>query len=147
MLIAPLSCNCISLRKGEPERNGTERPRWPPNQYSEGVRKFVVTDGLFPLVELQPVMTVVRAKLSSCVQCQLLLVVYALENDYSTPVSDSLLSRAGLWNLGKGWIVRDTTIRRLPYYANWLFYPCQYEQFIRDNRPLLHVASKSLLLL
>ena len=24
---------------------------------------------------------------------------------------DSLLSRAGLWQLGKGWIVRDTTTR------------------------------------
>ncbi len=28
---------------------------------------------------------------------------------------DSLLSRAGLGHLGKGWIVRDTTTRRLPY--------------------------------
>ncbi len=36
---------------------------------------------------------------------------------------DSLLSRAGLWHLGKGWIVRGTTTRRLPYGANGLFYP------------------------
>ena len=31
---------------------------------------------------------------------------------------DSLLSRAGLWHLGKGWIVTFL----LPYWANWLFY-------------------------
>ncbi len=36
---------------------------------------------------------------------------------------DSLLSRAGLGHLGKGWIVRDTTTRRLPFWANGLFYP------------------------
>ena len=35
----------------------------------------------------------------------------------------SLNSRAGLWHLGKGWIVRRTTTRSLPYWANWLFYP------------------------
>ena len=31
---------------------------------------------------------------------------------------DSLFSRAGLRHLGKGWIVCDTTTRRLPYWAN-----------------------------
>ncbi len=36
---------------------------------------------------------------------------------------DSLLSRAGLWHLGKGWIVRGTTTIRLPDWANGLFYP------------------------
>ena len=38
---------------------------------------------------------------------------------------DSLFSRAGLGHLGKGWIVHDTTTRRLPYpyWANGLFYP------------------------
>ena len=35
---------------------------------------------------------------------------------------DSLLSRAGLWYLGKGWIVRGTTTRRLYNWANGLFY-------------------------
>ncbi len=35
---------------------------------------------------------------------------------------NSLLSRAGLGHLGKGWIIRDTTTRRLPYWANGLFY-------------------------
>ncbi len=33
---------------------------------------------------------------------------------------DNLLSRAGLEHLGKDWIVRDTTTRRLPYWANGL---------------------------
>ncbi len=36
---------------------------------------------------------------------------------------DSLLSRAGLGHLGKKWIVCGTTTRRLPYWANALFYP------------------------
>ncbi len=36
---------------------------------------------------------------------------------------DSLLSGAGLGHLGKAWIVRGTTTRRLPYWANKLFYP------------------------
>ena len=31
--------------------------------------------------------------------------------------------RAGLLHLGKGWIVRDTTTKRLSYWANGLFYP------------------------
>ena len=30
---------------------------------------------------------------------------------------DSLLSRAGLEHLGKGWIVRVTTTRKLPYWS------------------------------
>ena len=37
---------------------------------------------------------------------------------------DSLLSHAGLGHLGKGWIVRDTTTRRLPYLTDGLVYPC-----------------------
>ena len=37
--------------------------------------------------------------------------------------TNSLLSRADLGHLGKGWIVRDTTARRLPHWANGLFYP------------------------
>ncbi len=36
---------------------------------------------------------------------------------------DSLLSRDGLGHLGKGWIVRGTTTRILPYRAHGLFYP------------------------
>ena len=39
---------------------------------------------------------------------------------------DSLLSRAGLGQLGKGWIVRGPTTRRLPYQANGLFYRVSY---------------------
>ena len=31
-------------------------------------------------------------------------------------IFDNLLSRAGLWHLLKGWIVRGTTTRRLPYW-------------------------------
>ncbi len=39
---------------------------------------------------------------------------------------DSLLSRAGLWHLGKELIVRVTThTKRLPYWDNGLFYPLQ----------------------
>ena len=37
--------------------------------------------------------------------------------------SDSLLSCAGSGHLGKGWIVRVTNPRSLPYWANGLFYP------------------------
>ena len=36
---------------------------------------------------------------------------------------NSLLSRVGLGHLGKGWIYRGTTPRRLPYWANGFFYP------------------------
>ncbi len=43
--------------------------------------------------------------------------------DYALVVNYTLLSRADLWHLGKGWILRDTTTRRLPYRANGLFYP------------------------
>ncbi len=35
---------------------------------------------------------------------------------------DSLLSHAGLGHLKEGWIVRDITTRRLPYWANGLFF-------------------------
>ncbi len=35
---------------------------------------------------------------------------------------DSLLYRAGLGYLGKGWIDHGTTTRRLPYWASGLFY-------------------------
>ena len=38
---------------------------------------------------------------------------------------DSPLSRAGLEHLGRGWIVRGTTARRLAYWDNGLFYPVQ----------------------
>ena len=38
-------------------------------------------------------------------------------------ISDSQLSRDGLGHLLKGWIVRGTTSRRLPYWAKGLFYP------------------------
>ncbi len=44
-------------------------------------------------------------------------------NKMLTTSFDSLLSRAGLGHLGKGWIVCGTTARRLPYWANGLFYP------------------------
>ncbi len=37
--------------------------------------------------------------------------------------SYSLLSRVALGHLGKGWIVRGTTTRILPYWATRLFYP------------------------
>ena len=43
---------------------------------------------------------------------------------------DSLLSRAGLRHLGKGWIFLDTTTRRLPYWAKGLFYPRHIPLFI-----------------
>ncbi len=37
---------------------------------------------------------------------------------------NNLLSRAGLWHLGKRWIVLVTTTRKLPYiWGNGLFYP------------------------
>ena len=36
---------------------------------------------------------------------------------------DSLLFRAGLGHLGKGWIVRGTSFRRLPCWAHGLLYP------------------------
>ena len=41
---------------------------------------------------------------------------------------DSLLSCAGSGHLWKGWIVRGTTIRRFPYWANGLFYPTLLRQ-------------------
>ena len=64
---------------------------------------------------------------------------------------DSLLSRAGLGHLGKGWIVRDTTTIRLPYWVNGLFYTswnrCTDLQLISSScgrlpsTDLTHVAS------
>ena len=42
---------------------------------------------------------------------------------------DSLLSLAGLWHLGNGWIVRGTTTRRLPYWATGSLLP-ELEQVI-----------------
>ena len=50
----------------------------------------------------------------------LLLVVFSACGGIHTGIE--MLSRAGFGHLGKGWIVRGTTARRLSYWANGLFY-------------------------
>ncbi len=59
---------------------------------------------------------------------------------------DSLLSRAGSEHLGKGWIVRGTTTRRQPYWANRLVYPSwnRLYRFIANQQQCCRLPSTDL---
>ena len=56
----------------------------------------------------------------------LLLVVFSAYvhwQEYASFVLTAYFPHAGLWHPGKGWIVRDTTTIRLPYWANGALLP------------------------